>query len=243
MLFSNPQVADVMNQQFECAWRKAGDVSRAKIDFADGTSMERTLGGNILTWICDADGFVQDVLPGLMDAPAYLSGLEAGHAFAIAQSEMQDPKQRMKALRARNWGQSEGWTNHIASKMKPIELVNPHQSLLTLVEPFPTTSQAVVIDAFEVSIAKSAAIEDPVIKQIGRAKPDHFDGPLEEDTWIAQNQLRPQAIALLNAQPTVTVDDLSPYLYRLVLHVDARDPYLGMQKALLGRTDAFVTSR
>jgi hypothetical protein len=111
---------------------------------------------------------------------------------------------------------------------------------LARLRPFPTESSVGVIDAFEVAVSKSTFIEDPIVKEVGRAKPDGFDGPLEEDSWIAENQLRPQALALLALVPHAPVDDFSPFVYRLVLHLDAFDPHLGMENALLGRTDAFI---
>ena len=233
-----------MNRQFECAWRKAGDVSRAKIDFADGTSMERTLGGNIVTWICDADGVVQDVMPGLMDAQAYLAGLQQGLAIASEVREANGRLAKAKLLQYRNSVQAGKWASHVMfARMHAARLSSENgQPLDSLphIKPFPSAEAPAVIQAFDVAIAKSALIEDPIVFHVGHAKPTHFDGPIQEDTWIATNMLRPQAIALMIGRSDRTVDELSPYVYRLVLHVDARDPYLGMKEALLGRTDGFV---
>ncbi|MFT5198588.1 MAG: hypothetical protein ACI87O_001246 [Planctomycetota bacterium] len=240
-----------MNERFECAWRSVGDVARARIQFSDGTSMERTLGGNVITWICDADGAALDVLPGVMDAPTYLKGLQEGSVHVatlellshLDRTDFMGPLQRYIALRNRH--DSLGWSGYVLDRTSnDLAATRRSESLgvgkLALLRPFPLVSQAATIDAFEVSIAKSSGVEDPIVKTIGRAKPDNFDGPLNEDSWIAQNQLRPQALALMNLELGASVDVLSPHVFRLVLHLDASDPRLGLEKALLGRTDAFI---
>ncbi|MCA9002678.1 MAG: hypothetical protein KDB61_12195, partial [Planctomycetes bacterium] len=248
VLFSNPEVAAVMNREFECAWRKAGEVARARIDFSDGTFMERTLGGNVVTWVCDSEGRVIDVMPGLMDEATYLKGLRCGLDMVDALAAEVDEPARAAIQRNRHWTDSLGWGEYVfsaliesaGSALASGNAPQPPRPMFAQLKPFPTESSAEVVDAFQVAISKSGGIEDPVVKSVGRAKPDSFSDALEEDSWIAENQLRPQALGLLCAAPFAPVDDLSPCVFQLVLHLDASDPKLGLEKALLGRTDAFI---
>ena len=76
MLFSNQEIADFINKNFEPAWESVRPVPRITIDFGNGTVVNRTLHGNVATYICDADQIVQDVLPGVYSQTAYLQQLE-----------------------------------------------------------------------------------------------------------------------------------------------------------------------
>ena len=41
------------------------------IDFGNGHTVTRTLHGNVATYVCDADGIVYDVLPGIYTPAEY----------------------------------------------------------------------------------------------------------------------------------------------------------------------------
>ena len=76
MLFSNQEIADFINANFEPAWESVRPVPRITIDFGNGTVINRTLHGNVATYICDEDQVVQDVLPGVYSKAAYLEQLK-----------------------------------------------------------------------------------------------------------------------------------------------------------------------
>ena len=66
MLFSQPEIVDLLNTEFECAWQELRPVPRVEIDFGNGHRLERTLAGNIATWYLLPDGRAYDLLPGLV---------------------------------------------------------------------------------------------------------------------------------------------------------------------------------
>ena len=76
MLFSNQEIADFINENFEPAWESVRPVPRITIDFGNGTVVNRTLHGNVSTYICNANQIVQDVLPGVYSKAAYLQQLK-----------------------------------------------------------------------------------------------------------------------------------------------------------------------
>ncbi|MBW3541776.1 MAG: hypothetical protein KY476_16030 [Planctomycetes bacterium] len=76
MLFSNAEISAFINQNFEPAWESVRPVPMVRIDFGNGTTLTRTLNGNIATYICRADGVVLDVIPGVYDPATYLERLQ-----------------------------------------------------------------------------------------------------------------------------------------------------------------------
>ena len=76
MLFSNPEIADFINENFEPSWESVRPVPRVSIDFGNGTVVERTLHGNVATYICDKNNIVHDVLPGVYSKTAFLKQLK-----------------------------------------------------------------------------------------------------------------------------------------------------------------------
>lgn len=57
---------------------------------------------------------------------------------------------------------------------------------------------------------------------------------LSEDSRSSQSS-RWRIHKLLSEQPFLTPADMTPWLYREVLHADLEDPYLGLQAVLLGK--------
>ncbi|MDB2687696.1 hypothetical protein N9Y42_10840 [Mariniblastus sp.] len=76
MLFSNQEIADFINENFEPAWESVRPVPRITIDFGNGTVVNRTLHGNVATYICGSDQVVREVLPGVYSKAAYLQQLK-----------------------------------------------------------------------------------------------------------------------------------------------------------------------
>ena len=76
MLFSNDQVAQFINRNFEPTWEMVREVPIVRIDFGGGHVLTRTLHGNILTAVCTANGLTLDALPGIYNPPGYLDQLD-----------------------------------------------------------------------------------------------------------------------------------------------------------------------
>lgn len=75
MLFADPTVQDFVREHFVAAWESVRAVPIVTIDFGNGHTLQRTLNGNVATYVCAPDGLVIDVIPGLCDAPTYLKCL------------------------------------------------------------------------------------------------------------------------------------------------------------------------
>ena len=75
MLFSRDNVADFVNKNYEATWESVRPVPMVKIDFGNGTVITRTLHGNIASYVCNADGNVLDVIPGIYAPDVYVQRL------------------------------------------------------------------------------------------------------------------------------------------------------------------------
>ena len=76
MLFSQPELAELIGKRFEPVWQSVREAPQVTVDFGGGNVVRRTLHGNVATWILDGDGFVIDVIGGVYTAEAYRARLE-----------------------------------------------------------------------------------------------------------------------------------------------------------------------
>jgi hypothetical protein len=81
VLYSNAEMANMLREQFILHWQSVRPVPRVTIDFGDGRKLERTLTGNSIHYILDAEGRPLDALPGLYGFWPFFRGLE--HAEEI----------------------------------------------------------------------------------------------------------------------------------------------------------------
>jgi hypothetical protein len=81
VLYSNAQMATMLRERFILHWQSVRPVPRVTIDFGDGRKLERTLTGNSIHYILDANGRPLDALPGLYGFWSFFRGLE--HAEEI----------------------------------------------------------------------------------------------------------------------------------------------------------------
>jgi hypothetical protein len=68
-LYANTQVSKFLRESFVLHWSSERPVPRITVDFGDGRKLERTITGNSIHYVLDADGNPIDALPGLY-APA-----------------------------------------------------------------------------------------------------------------------------------------------------------------------------
>jgi hypothetical protein len=75
VLYSNATVSQVLRERFILHWQSVRPAPRITIDFGDGRKLERTITGNSIHYILDADGRIIDALPGLYGPQAFLRAL------------------------------------------------------------------------------------------------------------------------------------------------------------------------
>ncbi len=99
LLYANQEVAAALRTRFVLHWTSERPAPRLTVDFGDGRTLVRTIGGNSIHYVLDADGRVVDALPGLYGPQAFLAGLARAEAVALHLATL-DPRSRQSALSA-----------------------------------------------------------------------------------------------------------------------------------------------
>ncbi|MGB7926455.1 MAG: hypothetical protein WCF57_24670 [Pyrinomonadaceae bacterium] len=81
-LYSNRAVSAYLRDHFILHWKTVRAVPRVTVDYGDGRKLERTLTGNSIHYILDADGRPIDALPGLYGPAAFMRGLAQAEAVS-----------------------------------------------------------------------------------------------------------------------------------------------------------------
>ncbi|MSU59420.1 MAG: hypothetical protein EXS35_14825 [Pedosphaera sp.] len=97
-LYANAEVARFLNDYFILHWKSVRPVPKVTIDFGDGRKLERTLTGNSIHYVLDAEGRVIDALPGLYGAQTFLRELHRAEDATRAVAKLTD-EPRQSALR------------------------------------------------------------------------------------------------------------------------------------------------
>jgi hypothetical protein len=99
VLYSNPEIARYLNEHFILHWKSVRPAPRVTIDYGDGRRVERTVTGNSIHYILDADGRIIDALPGLYGPAAFVRQLKQA-AVVAGQLAGQTAEKREAILRS-----------------------------------------------------------------------------------------------------------------------------------------------
>jgi len=237
VLFSQPELAGFLSEHFECAWESVRPVPRLSIDFGNGHTLERTLRGNIATYLCTSEGETFDLLAGLVDAGEYRARLAQGlELFA----ELRAPSAAdSRVARVAAWHGAlcasepvrEGLRNYAKSAVElPLErqLAPASSSRFDPLVAAELLGEQPAPSPFVSKLAVEAPLE---IELAGR----RLDASaLARDTAFQRQLGYRLAHALLSGHPLETPATLTRDVYRTLLHVDLDDPYLGLAPDVLG---------
>jgi hypothetical protein len=81
-LYANKEVADYLRQNYALHWKSVRPVPKLTIDMGDGRKIERTITGNSIHYVLNADGVVLDAVPGLYGPTAFVSALRKADDLA-----------------------------------------------------------------------------------------------------------------------------------------------------------------
>lgn len=97
ILYPNAEVSKYLRENYILHWRSVRPAPRITIDFGDGRKIERTITGNSIHYVMDADGTIIDGIPGLYSPKSFLKYIErANNAWAAAAAK--PAKERSKVL-------------------------------------------------------------------------------------------------------------------------------------------------
>ena len=81
-LYSNPEIAQFLRDNFVLHWTPFAPAPRITIDFGDGRQIVRTITGNSIHYVLSQNGRLIDALPGLYGPKAFLRHLRSTREFA-----------------------------------------------------------------------------------------------------------------------------------------------------------------
>ena len=236
MLFSQPELAGYLNDNFECAWQSMRPVPHVEIDFGNGTKLERTLSGNIATWFCAGDGRVLDVLPGLVGPAEYRR--RADEALALVERlwpsagpGMQAGRWNPKPLEEGDLSRDTRGTADLRVRATVALFHEQRRGPYLIGEP--VSEDGVVLD-FSKFRVENEIKEQMVVPEQALLPASSSDVELAADTDYNQRYRYTKAHALLAERPLERPDELALALFRDVLDVDLEDPYLGLAPYVLG---------
>ena len=99
VLYANAEVSKYLSEHFILHWKSVRPAPRVTIDYGDGRKLERTLTGNSIHYILDANALPVDALPGLYGPAAFLRGLNQAETIA-RELATKNAGERWQALRA-----------------------------------------------------------------------------------------------------------------------------------------------
>lgn len=98
ILYPNREIAQYLRENYILSWKSVRPAPRITIDFGDGRKLERTITGNSIHYVLNADGTVIDAIPGLHGPQAFLHHLTRARDLAHA-AAAQPPESRTEFLR------------------------------------------------------------------------------------------------------------------------------------------------
>jgi hypothetical protein len=255
VLFSNDQVAQFINRNFEATWETVREVPIVRIDFGAGNVLTRTLHGNILTSVCTADGMTLDALPGIYNPPAYLDQVDQFRL--LSQNFLRQPvggregwirQYHEKAVAAIKANQpparfAEAKVVPVAPAFGPGGLGGVHFAEAKKIVPvgkglveWPTQQMLAMGQrgAFPNPPNGLPVVPAPVLAQVPVGTPEELAGwkALAEDTQLNETARRRQIHEMLAQEGLVGPAKVLKPIYKDVLHADLDDPYLGLGKTL-----------
>jgi hypothetical protein len=225
-LFSRDDVTSLINASFEPAWKTVRPVPLVRIDFGNQVVLTRTLNGNIATSVCNADGQVLDILPGIYTPDVYLDRLNQLRLLAnyVGQGE---PSKREARLREYHRDQAEA----LAHQKVPARFINAAAMAKRAIE---GGLKAMLVPG---NTPVERPPEVPHAQHVRRPALESREDvanskELVEDTRINESVRRRQIHDMLAEAGLVAPERVTKRLYKEVLHADLDDPCLGLGATL-----------
>ena len=101
VLYANDEVSAALRDRFVLHWASVRPVPKVTIDMGDGRVVERTITGNSVHYVLDAEGRPVDAVPGLYGPKAFLRAIT--DAEQVARALGQAPDEETRLVRLEDW--------------------------------------------------------------------------------------------------------------------------------------------
>jgi len=170
ILYSNGEISRYLRQNYVLHWKSVRPAPRITIDFGDGRKIERTITGNSIHYVLDADGRVIDAIPGLYSPSAFLKYLTLANNANASIKALQPAQQDLALMKYRKVN----FDAIVRSRTKAIET--------TGVDITETRTGTLAILAAPLAVAKMVVVDEYSILRLydDFAK---FDPSIDFDDW------------------------------------------------------------
>ncbi len=170
ILYPNAEVSKYLRDNYILHWKSVRPAPRITIDFGDGRKIERTITGNSIHYVLDADGNVIDAIPGLYSPKAFLSYLTQAEE---ADKSLQKVSAEKRALTLMKYRKA-NFDRILAERKKVIDTAG--------VQMTETRSGSLAILAAPMAVAKAIIVDEYSILRVydDFAK---FEPALRFDDW------------------------------------------------------------
>ncbi len=198
-LYPDRAVNAVLRDRFVLHWSSERPAPVATIDFGDGRKIVRTVTGNSLHYVLDAEGRPVDAIPGLYTPAAFVQALEEAEKLARATAGLDDD------ARAKELARAEGVALDALRTRWSFEVVGVDAPKAAPQPAAPPAGSAppTAVMAMPVAMGK-AAVEAPMVRAL---LPGENGSPPEAAPWswlaerhLDEARLDAPAIALIRAK-------------------------------------------
>ena len=185
-LYANAEVSRLLREHFVLHWQSVRPVPKITIDFGDGRKLERTITGNSIHYMLDADGRPIDAWPGLYGPKAFLRGLRRAeaatkHFAALAPEEREDflrtyHQERLAAIKA-EWNNDLIKVGHTSATTSPTSATSSLPAATQSVNNPPAAQAAAVITRGK------RRVELPVLQAMAPGNPGELEAKMDDVAW------------------------------------------------------------
>lgn len=245
VLYANREVSQALQSRFVLHWQSVRPVPKVTIDMGDGRVIERTVTGNSVHYVLDAEGRPVDAIPGLYGAKAFLRVLDEAERAVRGAAAHDTPMARRSYLAEWHEARRRDTSAHLAHELREagLETVPEGDSPgWAQLASLPQHREDARLDADSTALFRAknpnariagriamtkAVVEDPLARMLANFQRsvaqdtvrNEYDLHLRIHRWFAGNMPETQAddVAALNEK-----------VYAELFLTPSSDPWLGL---------------
>lgn len=242
-LYPSTEINQLLKDRFVLYWESVRPAPKVTIDFGDGRKLVRTITGNSIHYILDADGKIVDALPGLYSQQVFASELKRS-ADAVQQARGSGApgyEQHWRSTEARllqAWAADlarlqvsasakDGLTENALERLMDDQKWQRISYLPGNRAQFDASAREVIarklpsaMAAAPIAVAKSA-VENPMVRELG-----NLSSSVSLDTVRNNYMLRTRILEFLS-ENNLTLAEVNSWVYATVFLTPDQDPWLG----------------
>jgi hypothetical protein len=188
VLYANEEVSAALRERFVLHWQSVRPVPKVTIDMGDGRVIERTVTGNSIHYVLDADGRPVDGIPGLYGPRAFLRAIGAAEGVVAELQKIHSRDAQRQHLMAWHQRQAQAAAAQLDNDLATIDATTVHSEMGRRVNSVPaakTARRVTAVEAGNAAFAKSRA-ELPIVRALADAAPPQMD----DESWTKLSGLR-----------------------------------------------------